>query len=156
MQSSSTINPITVSDIPAITFLQNQCFEQKWTEKEICALLEMPTILGYCLKNESQEVIGYILCQWVIDEGEIISIAIHPGFMYQGLGSFLLKKTESTLNQHKIKYLYLEVSVLNAPAKAFYHKHGYRVEAVRPLYYHHFDGSRVDALVLKKRLFGFF
>lgn len=146
------IQSCTPSDALVIASIQNECFDKKWAISEIKTLLESASILSYCLKNQKAEIVGYILCQWVLDEAEVISIAIKPTLQRQKLGTFLLKKLEDILIQNKIVTLYLDVSLENTPAKNFYQAQGYNLESIRPLYYLKFDGSYVDALVLRKKL----
>ncbi len=153
MKTNYTIEKVTPLDASEITSIQNECFDKKWSILEIKTMIDTPHILGYCLKTKEQQIAGYILCQWVLDEGEILSIAIKPALQHKGLGSLLLKEVETSLIQNKTGTLYLEVSSTNTSAKAFYHKHGYFLQSIRPLYYLKFDGSKTDAFVLKKKLF---
>ncbi|GBR59965.1 ribosomal protein alanine acetyltransferase [Gluconobacter thailandicus F149-1 = NBRC 100600] len=85
---------------------------------------------------------GFILTRTVLDETEILTLAVHPRFQRMGLGRRLV---ESILPKGKI---FLEVSVSNRVAKKLYDASGFVQAGVRRGYYQ--DGS--DAIVMISRI----
>jgi ribosomal-protein-alanine N-acetyltransferase len=80
--------------------------------------------------------------------GHIITIDVLAEARKQGVGSELLKSAEKRLQVAGCRATYLETAVDNAPALAFYKRHGYDVIKTVPRYY----SNSLDALVLEKNL----
>jgi len=80
--------------------------------------------------------------------GHIITIDVLAAARRSGVGSLLLRAAEQRLQASGSKAVGLETAVDNAPALAFYKRHGYCVVDTYPRYY----SNGVDALVLTKDL----
>lgn len=80
-------------------------------------------------------LIGYCLVRKVLDEAEILSIAIMPGQRGQGAGSILLADTLVRLRNKKVLNVYLEVRENNKHAKNLYLKNGFVSIGKREGYY---------------------
>jgi len=81
-------------------------------------------------------------------EGHVVTIDVLSSERQQGVGSSLLQAAESRLRSVGSSVVHLETAVDNAPAVAFYKRHGYDVIGTAPRYY----SNGVDALVLEKHL----
>jgi [ribosomal protein S18]-alanine N-acetyltransferase len=66
-----------------------------------------------------------------------------------GLGSALLRESETRLRQRGCTEIYLETAVDNEAALKLYHKQGYRILRTLPGYYH---ATGLDAFLLGKEL----
>ena len=80
--------------------------------------------------------------------GYIITIDVLSEYRRQGLASLLLDEVERRLREKKVREVALETAVDNHAAIAFWKKHGYAVQGVRPDYY---PGGR-DAYSMAKPL----
>ena len=72
--------------------ISNNIFEHgsPWTESQFeSQLMQTNTeIIYHC---EDDEMIGYILCQRVLDEAELLLIGVLPNYKHQGIATNLLK-----------------------------------------------------------------
>ncbi|WP_349291902.1 GNAT family N-acetyltransferase [Gluconobacter sp. Dm-73] len=82
---------------------------------------------------------GFILSRTVLDETEILTLAVHPYFRRRGVGMSLV---QAILSKGQV---FLEVAVCNNPAAALYEKCGFVKAGLRRGYYR--DGSDAQVLV---------
>ena len=71
----------------------------------------------------------------MVDEAHITTIATHPNARRRGLGEFMLVSLLDIGYQIGARWMTLEVRVTNEPAKALYHKYGFKIVSTRPRYY---------------------
>jgi ribosomal-protein-alanine N-acetyltransferase len=89
-------------------------------------------------------ILGYYGFQLVLDEGHIMTIAVHPDYRRRGLGELLLLDLFGEAQRRGALRLTLEVRVSNLVAQELYRKYGFTEEGRRLRYYA--DGE--DALIL--------
>lgn len=155
------MDKITPKDIPALAALHAQCFSAAWNESALSNLLENGGF-GYSLSLSSlglaqgssaaQEIIAFLLLRSAATETEILTLATHPLYQRQGLAKKLLHHACNALPAQGIEEIFLEVRADNLAAQVLYTACGFTEIARRPNYYALPDGSRQDALVLRKRL----
>lgn len=131
-----------VIDIDLIVELEKNCFgEMAWSKE-----LLISTIIGqfkhvYILKD-NEKILGYLILQIILDEGEIERIGIHSDYRRQSFAKYLLI---DVLKETAITDCYLEVNENNEPAKYLYHSCGFEIIGRRSGYYQ--DGN--DAIMMK-------
>lgn len=96
---------------------------------------------------ENNRIIGFLICQIVLDEATLFNIAIEPAMQRKGLGVLLLKELIEQLKEKGIKTLWLEVRESN-PARWLYEKQGFNEVDIRKNYYPTPDGKRENAVVM--------
>lgn len=89
-------------------------------------------------------VVGYAGMQVLLDEGHIMTIAVHPAHRQQGLGELLLVTLFDEAAARGVLRLTLEVRPSNQAAQSLYRKYGFTVEGRRLRYY----GDGEDALLM--------
>ncbi len=92
---------------------------------------------------------GYVLGRVVVDQAEILSIAIVPGRRRQGLGRQLLDGVLAAMMQRGAGTVWLEVRASNEAAQAMYQSAGFSAAGLRRGYYRQ---PPEDALVLRREL----
>jgi ribosomal-protein-alanine N-acetyltransferase len=80
-------------------------------------------------------IIGYICINYIMDEGHILNLAVHPDFRRRGIATKLFEDVLNELKEINCRYLYLEVRVSNLEARKFYEHLGFRVMGIRKDYY---------------------
>ena len=125
--------------------LHKLCFEKYWNKSAFEALLRLPTTYGWVCEN------GFILFSVCADEAEILTLGIHPQIRKNGVGTALLSYALEQLKNQGVQSVFLDVSVLNLPARALYQKLGFDQIAVRKAYYTE-NNQKTDALILKKKI----
>lgn len=93
-------------------------------------------------------MIGFANGSWVLDEGELLNIAVLEKYRRQGLAEILLKTLEDFFTEKNITVIYLEVREKNQSALSFYEKHGFIKNGFRKNYYRNPDDNGV--LMMKK------
>jgi len=96
---------------------------------------------------EKEQVLGFAICQTVLDEATLFNIAIDPAQQGKGYGSFLLQGLMDTLKDKGIQTLWLEVRESN-PARFLYEKLGFNEVDIRKNYYPKPDGGREKSIVV--------
>lgn len=91
---------------------------------------------------------GFILCRLVLDEAEILTLAVRPAARRAGLGARLTQTAAEFAARAGAERLFLEVAEDNEAARALYARLGFEPTGRRRNYYEKSDGSRVDALLL--------
>lgn len=119
-----------------------------WSETDFAATLGQPTTL--LSAGEGAFVLGRV----VAGEAEILALATDPARQRQGAARAALERFEGAAMARGAEEIFLEVAAANAPARAFYEACGYARAGRRKAYYTCPDGSRDDALLMRKALPG--
>jgi ribosomal-protein-alanine N-acetyltransferase len=112
-----------------------------WTEEQVRQTLCRTTTIAFVAGTPG---IGHLLASAVADEGEILTLAVHPAVRRQGVARRLLDACMRTWEDLGVSRGWLEVRTDNEGARALYVGAGWTEVGRRPRYYG--DGS--DALVL--------
>lgn len=94
-------------------------------------------------------VAGYIVARCLLDEAEILNLAVRPGHERRGLGSALVQRSLLDLGQAGARRVFLEVRTGNAGAQAFYRGLGFESAGRRRGYY---SSPPEDALILAREI----
>ena len=92
-------------------------------------------------------LVGYVGSQTVMDETDMMNIAVHPDCRRQGIAAALVNALVASLQDMGSHSLTLEVRASNAPARALYDMLGFQQVGLRRNYYHN---PKEDALILRK------
>lgn len=95
---------------------------------------------------------AFVLGQVVLDEAEILALATDPAAQRQGEAAHALALFETAVRARGVTRVLLEVAAPNAPARAFYEKHGFAQCGLRRAYYAQPQGGRADALLMARAL----
>ena len=132
---------------PDLVLLDQICFDHHWIEKDFYIAENR---FGFVLYQDN-ELCGCLLCQFVLDELEILTLDIHPHHRQKGYAKKLFKKLFESCEKRKIKTILLEVQTDNTPALCLYQKYGFEKTGIRKNYYH-IQGQTFDAFTMKKDL----
>ena len=140
------IETMNSGHVAPIAELEKICFSDPWSEKSIAS--ELSNKLAFWLvATEGERVAGYIGSQTVMDETDMMNVAVHPDFRRQGIAEALVNGLVEHLKTVGSRCLTLEVRASNAPAIALYEKLGFSEIGRRRNYYRN---PREDALILRK------
>ena len=95
---------------------------------------------------------GFILIRTVVDEAEILTLAVRPEARRRGLGADLVRAGADASRARGAVKLFLEVADDNAPALALYRAAGFVEDGRRKGYYPRPDGPAASALLLSLKL----
>ena len=142
------IENMTAAHVSQIAELEKLCFSDPWSEKSIETELSC-RLSVWLVALEGEQVVGYVGSQTVIDESDMMNIAVHPDFRRRGIAEALVAELEAALRQRGSHALTLEVRDSNAPAIALYEKLGFAQVGLRKNYYRN---PKEDARILRKEL----
>lgn len=137
------MNPAHVAQIVE---LEKICFSDPWSERSIASELDNQ-LAFWLVATEGDTVAGYIGSQTVMDETDMMNVAVHPDFRRRGIAEALVNGLVDELKNKGSHCLTLEVRASNAPAIALYEKLGFSEIGRRKNYYRN---PREDALILRK------
>jgi len=138
---------MTENHVAQVAALEKLCFgTEAWSEKSVASELENKLALWIVAEDEDR-VLGYVGSQTVMEETDMMNIAVHPDCRKQGIATGLIVGLIDALKQQGSHSLTLEVRASNAPAIALYEKLGFSQVGCRKNYYRN---PKEDALILRK------
>ena len=137
---------MTSDHVPQVAQLEKECFHDPWSENSISSELSNPLSL-WLVAVDGQRVAGYVGSQTVMDEADVMNIAVSAEYRRMGIAQELVERLVSSLSQRGVHSLTLEVRASNEPAKALYSKLNFQQVGRRPNYYRN---PKEDALILRK------
>ena len=140
------IKKMTEAHVTQIAQIEKLCFSDPWSEKSVASELNNRLSL-WLVALDGDTVAGYVGSQSVLDEADMMNIAVHPDYRRQGIGRNLVLALADALKEKGIRGLMLEVRASNAPAIALYEQLGFRQVGMRPNYYRN---PKENALILRK------
>lgn len=144
------ITNMTIDHVSQVAALEAVCFRDPWSEKSVASELTNP-LSAWLVALEGETVVGYIGSQTVMDESDMMNVAVHPEHRRKGIAEALIVALAQLLRDGGSNSLTLEVRASNAPAIALYEKLGFLQIGLRKNYYRN---PKEDALILRKDLLG--
>ena len=139
------------ADVSGIAELSRDVVEHglgwRWTPERVLNKLrdqETNVIVG-C---DQQRLAGFGIMQYKQDEAHLMLLAVNAAQQRRGIGTALLSWLEQTALTAGIGCIYLETRMLNAEARNFYRKLGYREIRTISNYYR----GKEDAVFIAKDL----
>ncbi len=142
------IRDVNSSDIWQVLEIAKDSFSMPWSKESFITEYKNPQSI-FKVAEFNDEIIGYIIAKKILDEAEILSIAVKQSFRRRGIAEALLKELISTLKKEAVKVCYLEVRISNFSAINLYKKAGFRECGIRKNYY---ILPSEDALLMKIEL----
>ena len=140
------IETMNASHVSQIAELEKLCFSDPWSENSVASELDNK-LAFWLVATEGDCVAGYIGSQTVMDETDMMNVAVHPDFRRKGIAEALVNDLVANLKMMGSHCLTLEVRASNTPAITLYEKLGFSEIGRRKNYYRN---PREDALILRK------
>ena len=132
--------------VAQVAELEKLCFSDPWSEKSVAFELENNLSL-WLVSEDGDRIAGYVGSQTVLDETDMMNIAVHPDYRRRGIAEALVDALVLELKALGSRCLTLEVRASNEPAIKLYEQLGFEQIGKRPRYYRN---PREDALILRK------
>jgi ribosomal-protein-alanine N-acetyltransferase len=151
-RGDAALSEASVRDAGAIATLHAASFHRGWSEGEIEAMLLDRAVVAH-RATAGSSVVGFILSRVVVDEAEILSVAVNAARRGKGLARRLLDLHLRRLAGIGARAVFLEVDENNVPARRLYERAGFRQVGRRQAYYSAAGGNGpAAALVLRRDL----
>ena len=139
-----TLRGATAADAPRLAEIHAAAFPVGggWGAETIATVLGLDGVFG--LQAEQ----GFILARRILDEAEILTLAVHPAARRQGVGLALVQTAALAAAAAGAKVMFLEVGEANAAALAVYAAAGFERAGQRRDYY----GPGAHAWLLRRAL----
>jgi ribosomal-protein-alanine N-acetyltransferase len=139
-------------DIDVLMQVMNSAFDplfgEAWNAGQCLGILSLPDV-WLTFAEEGDRTIGFALSRLLIDEAELLLLAVEPHARCHGVGRALIERTVAIAVQKGAHRLLLEVRDGNQ-ALDLYHDSGFREIGRRRDYYRGADGATRDALTLAR------
>ncbi len=139
------ILPIEKKHLAELVLLERLCFSQHWNLKQYQEALDQDNFKALGIFQD-KNLKGYISISFMLDEAEIINLAVHPECRKMGLAGSLVSAVLRTCEQEGVKKIFLEVRPSNTAALNIYRSFGFKQVARRIKYY---QDNLEDALVFR-------
>ena len=140
-----SIQPVTAAHAEALAAIHAAAFppDEAWSATVISLHAGLPGGFGFIDASG-----GMVLARTVMDEAEILTLAVLPQARRQGLGYRLLQAAMTRAAGTDARIMFLEVAEDNIPARTLYARCGFIAVGRRKRYYANGD----DALVMRVSL----
>lgn len=139
------------ADASACAAIHAACFAHPWQVSEFETMAASTTMFGLSsVDSDSGTMLGFIISRKVLDEAEVLTVAVAAEHRRRGVAAALLEDHLSTLAMEGVRRLFLEVDEGNSAARALYGRFGFVEKGRREGYYRKADGLRATALILQK------
>ena len=137
------IERMNENHVAQVAALEKLIFSDAWSENSVRSELSNELSL-WLVALDGDVVAGYIGSQTVLEEADMLNLAVKPEYRRQGLGRRLVEELIQQLDAHSLT---LEVRMTNEPAKTLYDSMGFKQVGLRRNYY---EKPKEDALILRK------
>ena len=134
-----------MQDLPHVAAIEAQVQTYPWTQAQFADSVAQ----HHCqvLVDSQQQVQGFCILQPVLDEANLLLMAIAPQHHGKRLGQLLLENAVEQLGE-RCRMVFLEVRASNSAAQRLYERCGFNVLDTRRNYYPVQGGGREDAVLM--------
>lgn len=130
------IRRMQVKDVPEVVEIDRSSFTLPWTERAFRYEVEGNRAARCWVATLDGKVVALLVVWLILDEAHIATVATHPQYRRQGLGTRLLIKALVSAREEGAQKALLEVRVRNIATQRIYARLGFVEVGRRPNYYH--------------------
>jgi [ribosomal protein S18]-alanine N-acetyltransferase len=145
------VSDATTRDVSAIATLHAEAFRRGWSDGEIEGMLLDRNVVAHRAAI-GRNFAGFVISRVALDEAEILSVAVTPGYRGRAVARTLLRYHLGRLAALGVRTVFLEVDEGNVSALRLYHRAGFVQVGRREGYYLNAAGKPAAALVLRRDL----
>src|SRR5690606_18542240 len=140
------IRLMQVADLERVSQIESLVQSHPWTFNQF---KEAVRTYQSTVIEQAGQVVGFCILQPVVDEANLLLMAIDPAQQGKGLGFELLDQSIALLKNNPVQ-IFLEVRERNVAAIKLYEKSGFHQIDLRKNYYPNPDGTREHAIIMVK------
>lgn len=142
-------NAQALDDImPVMASAFDPAYGEAWTASQCAGILSLPGSWLITART-GNHVAGFALTRAILDEAELLLLAVDSRYQRRKIGAALLDRTIADSASKGVKRLFLEVRA-NNPAHGFYEQNGFSPVGLRRNYYRGVHGQLTDAVTLSR------
>jgi ribosomal-protein-alanine N-acetyltransferase len=142
----SRVGRVSLAHCEQLASIHAGAFARPWGPDEFESFLTDSSIrLDGLFLGSDRQPSGFVVSRLVLDEAEILSLALARSARGRGESRTLLARHLQNLAHAGVTRVHLEVEEGNAPALALYRRAGFVASGHRPGYYSRPDGTRTSA-----------
>ena len=138
-----------VSHVGDVSRIEAECFSSPFKEKDLISYLSDTLWHFLVAVDENGTVLGHISLSIILDECQIVNVAVDPSYRRQGIGKNLVSGAISLGGSNGAKKFFLEVRKSNASAISLYNALGFLQVGVSK---NHYSQPREDAFLMNLEL----
>ena len=115
---------MTLEDVDAVHGIETLCFKTPWSRESFLREVTDNACARYMVLREDGRAIAYAGVWFVLDEGHITNIAVHPDKRGMGYGERVTRGLIQLAADSGMNWMTLEVRRSNKIAQNLYHKAG--------------------------------
>lgn len=135
MSENIIVEPMKFEDLDEVYEIERISFSLPWSKQMWMDEMIKSQKANHLVARLDEKLVGYAGFWFIIDEAEIVNIAVHPDYRRKGIGELLLKEILSLAKSKGAKMVTLEVRETNEPAKSLYGKFDFQLIAIRKNFY---------------------
>jgi len=152
--SMIALRPGAMADLGAVDRMMREAFDPRfgeaWTPGQVAGVLAMPGVWATIAELDGAPA-GFTLTRAVMDEAELLLLAVRPAARRRGVGRALLRSAMAEARTRGVRRMHLEVRAGN-DAIALYRLAGFAKVGERRNYYRGKNGKLFDALTFQTTL----
>lgn len=136
-------------------------YGEAWNRRQVADALTLPSTHALVVDaaglpisdalDQAPVPAGFVLTRHVLDEEELLLIAVTPSARGRGVGAALIEQLFVAARQRGTAQIFLEMRRGN-PAIHLYNKFGFRPIGERRNYYRMANGDRIDAITFARSI----
>ena len=135
MQSEITFRAMTATDLEEVLAIENDSFPHPWNRDHFLDELKSVHAFPLVALDPGKRIIGYICPRLILEEGQILNVAVQLAFRGQGIGRILVQRVLADCREGGGSTVSLEVRPSNFAAIALYQGLGFVATGIRRNYY---------------------
>lgn len=154
MSEDFVFRRLDTRDLSELMQIERSSFDNPWSAQVMRDSLNAAHTKTWGMVNHLGKLIGYAVFSILMDEGELLSMTIHPDAQGKGCGAALLNHVLEEIKDAKVETFFLEVRSTHDAAIHLYQKLGFTQIGTRKEYYPGAKpDTRDDALIMSLSIF---
>ena len=129
-----TFREMLVEDLDQVVEIENSLFSVPWSKEGFFTFLIKDESMFFVVE-EKGKILGYCSMQIVLDEGDILNVAVRRERQKEGIGYFLVDSMLMMAEARGVRTVHLEVREGNDTARRLYQRLGFIEDGLRKNYY---------------------
>ena len=129
-----TFREMLVEDLDQVVDIEQNLFSVPWTKEGFLTYLMKKDTMFFVVE-EKERILGYCSMMTVLDEGDILNVAVLSDRQKEGIGLFLVDSMLRMAEMEGIRLVHLEVRQGNGTARRLYQRLGFKEDGLRRDYY---------------------